>query len=163
MTTSPPPAHPDRTVDAARLWAGGVATAAVCALVAVVGVLLTEEVVGTEMVHPPLLPVGGTFLLRYALTAAVLALAATALLHLLAMTTPRPLSFFSWIVGVATVVGVVVPLASEGSTAGRVATAVVDLIIGLCVLSLLRSVLARTTRPASRGGRPIGPGEPHAW
>jgi len=158
MTTPLPAPGSGRTIDAARLWAGGAATAAVAALVAVVGVLVTENILDIDMVHPPLLPIGDSFLVRYAVTAAVLALASTALLHLLAMTTPRPVSFFSWIVGLATVVGVVVPLASDGSTAGRLATAVVDLVIGLCILTLLRSVLARTARPASRGRREDRPG-----
>jgi hypothetical protein len=62
------------------------------------------------------------------------------------LTTPRPESFFSWIVGLATVVGVVVPLGSTGSWAGRLGTALVALAIGLCILRLVRSLLARTTR-----------------
>jgi hypothetical protein len=93
--------------------------------------------------------------MRYAITAAVLALVATGLAYLLALTTPRPRSFFSWIVGLATVVGVVLPFATDGSTAGKLATSLVDLIIGMCILSLLSAVLARTTRflaPAPPGG-----------
>ena len=69
---------------------------------------------------------------------------ATALAHVLALTTPRPRAFFSWIVGLVTVVGVVLPFASDGSLAGKLATALVDLVIGLCK-ELLSSVLARTT------------------
>jgi Family of unknown function (DUF6069) len=133
-------------VDAGRLWAGGAATALVAALVAVVGVLICQNVFDVVMVRPPLIPIGNSFAVRYAITAAVLALAATALGHLLALTTPRPRSFFSWIVGLATLVGVVLPFGLTGTTAGRVATAGVDLIIGLAVLSLLNSVLARTVR-----------------
>jgi hypothetical protein len=102
-------------------------------------------VLDTEMVAPPLLPIGDSFALQYALTAAALALVATGLAHLLALTTPRPRAFFSWIVGLATVVGVVLPFAVDGSFGGKLATAVVDLVIGLCILSLLSSVLARTT------------------
>ena len=44
------------------------------------------------------------------------------------------------------VVGVAVPLGSSGSWAGRLATALVDLAIGLCVLTLVRSLLGRTTQ-----------------
>ena len=98
------------------------------------------------MVAPPLLPISDSFALRYALTAAALALVATALAHLLALTTPRPRSFFSWIVGLATVVGVVLPFTTDGSAGGKLATATTDLVIGLCILSLLSSVLTRTTR-----------------
>ena len=131
---------------AGRLWAGGAATAVVAALVALVGVLIGDGVLDLEMVEPPLLPIGGSFAVRYALTAACLALVATGLAHLLAVTTPRPRAFFSWIVGLATLVGVVLPFATSGTLGGKLATATVDLVIGLCILSLLSSVLRRTTR-----------------
>jgi uncharacterized protein DUF6069 len=125
------------------LWAGGAASAVVAALVAVVGVIICEDVLDLEMTPPPLLPIGESLLIRYAVTAAVLALAATGLAHVLALTTPRPEAFFSWIVGLATVVGVAIPLGSSGTWADRFATALVDLVIGLCILSLVRSMLAR--------------------
>jgi hypothetical protein len=121
-----------------------VASAVVAALVAVVGVLVCEGVFDLDMAPPPLLPIGRSLSVQYAVTSAVLALAATGLAHVLALTTPRPVSFFSWIVGLATVVGVAVPLGSSGSWAGRMATALVDLAIGLCVLTLVRSLLTRS-------------------
>ena len=62
--------------------------------------------------------------------------------------TPRPRSFFSWIVGLGTLVGVVLPFGLTGTVAGRLATAGVNLVIGLAVLSLLNSVLARTVNLA---------------
>ena len=147
MRPQPPDAAAPRAVDAGRLWAGGAATAVVAALVALVGVLIGEGLLDVDMVEPPLLPVGGSLAARYAITAALLALAATALAHLLAVTTPRPEAFLSWIVGLVTVVGVVLPFTLAGSLAGRATTAMVDLGIGLSVLSLLRSVLRRTARP----------------
>jgi Family of unknown function (DUF6069) len=139
------PARPT-SVDAGRLWAGGAATAVVAALIALVGVLVSEGLFDLTMVRPPLIPIGNSFPVRYAITAAVLALAATALAHLLVLTTPRPRAFFSWIVGLATLVGVVLPFALEGTIGGRLATAFVDFLIGVAVLSLLSSVMARTTR-----------------
>jgi hypothetical protein len=141
-------------VDAGRLWAGGAASAVVAGLVAFVGVLIAEGLLDLTMVQPPLIPVGDSLGLRYAVTAAVLALVATAVAHLLAVTTPRPRSFFTWIVGLATVVGVVLPFTLEGTTSGRVATAIVDLVIGLAILNLLRSVLGRTAHVIRRTGTP---------
>src|SRR4051812_43450063 len=158
----PTPGTPSRlrtTVDAGRLWAGGAATAVVAALVALVGVLIGNAVLDVEMVAPPLLPIGDSFALRYALTAAALALVATGLAHVLVLTTPRPRAFFSWIVGLATLVGAVLPFAADGSFGGKLATALVDLVLGLCVLSLLSSVIARTasvsrsTPPGERSDR----------
>jgi hypothetical protein len=139
-------AEPRLVVDSARLWSGGVATAVVAVLVALVGVLIGEGALGLDMAQPPLLPTGGSFAVSYAITAAVLALAATGLVHLLALTAPRPRSFFGWIVGLATAVGVVLPLTTGESLGGSVATAVVNLVLGSCIFSLVSSVLARTTR-----------------
>jgi len=65
--------------------------------------------------------------------------------HLLAVTAPRPRSFFTWIVGLATVIGVVLPFTTDGSAGGKLATAGTNLVLGLCIVSLLSSVLARTT------------------
>ena len=42
-------------VDAAKLWAGGAATACVAALVAVVGVLICSGVLDVRLVRPALL------------------------------------------------------------------------------------------------------------
>ena len=138
------------SVDAGRLWAGGVATAVVAALVAFVGVVICQGALSLTMVHPPLLPIGGSFAIRYAVTAFVLALVATGLAHLLVLTTPRPRAFFSWIVGLATLAGVGLPFALDGTTGGQLATALVDLLIGVAVLSLLNSVMGRAVR-ARRG------------
>jgi hypothetical protein len=132
--------------DAGRLWAGGAATGLVAGLVAVVGVLIAEGVLNVAMVQPPLLPIGESFAVRYALTAALLALVATAVGHLFAVTTPRPRTFFSWVLGLATVTACVLPFALEGSVGGRVAKSLVNLVIGLSILTLLSSVLARTIR-----------------
>jgi hypothetical protein len=148
-TVTPPGAVPRQSspvVDAARLWAGGAATAVVAGLVAVVGVLLAEGVLNVTMVHPPLLPIGESFPVRYALTAALLALVATAVGHVIAVTTPRPRAFFGWLVGLVTAAACVLPFALEGSFGGQLATSLVNLVIGVSILSLLSSVLVRTVR-----------------
>jgi hypothetical protein len=159
VVTSPPgragSARP--SVDAGRLWAGGAATAVVAALVAVVGVLIGETLLDLTMVEPPLLPIGDSLMVRFGLTAAVLALVATGIAHALALSAPRPRAFFGWIVGLGTLVGVVLPFAEDGTLGGQVATAAVDLAIGLCVLNLLSSVLARTVTVAGQAPRTAPP------
>jgi hypothetical protein len=109
------------------------------------------------MVRLPLIPVGSSFAVTAYRTAGALALLATALAHLLLVTTPQPRAFFSWIVGLCTVVGVVLPFALEGTTAGKFATAGVDLVIGLAVLSLLGTIMTRTSRTGQRTGYPPPP------
>jgi len=139
------PHHGQVVVDAARLWGGGLATACVAALVALVGVLVFGVVLDITLVRPALLlDVADTFTADYALTAFLLALLATGVAHGLALTTPRPRLFFSWIVGLATVAGVAAPFADGSVLESQAATAAINLFLGVSVLSLLRGVMSRT-------------------
>ena len=149
---SPVPTGRGRVVVASgRLWGGGVATGCVAALIAVVGVLICDKVLGLELVRPaPVLPIGDSAALSYAATAFVLALVATGLAHLLAVTTPRPRSFFHWIVGLATLAAVALPFALSGSLASKIGTASINLAIGVAIGSLLTTVLARTVTDPDR-------------
>jgi hypothetical protein len=133
------------TILAGRLWAGGAATACVAALVAAVGVLLFDAVLDVKLVQPPLLLTPtGSLAFNYALTAFVAALLSTALAHLLVMTTPRPRLFLGWIIGLVTVAAMVVPFATNGTLAGKVCTAGINLAVGIAIGSLLSGVLSRT-------------------
>jgi Family of unknown function (DUF6069) len=134
-------------VDGGRLWAGGAATAVVAALVAVVGVLIAQGILDIDMVRPVLLfDATDSFVGDYALTSAILALVATGLAHLLLLTTPRPTAFFSWIVGLATVVAAAAPFAADASQGSRLATSVVNALVGLAILTLLAGVMSRAVR-----------------
>ena len=120
------------TVDAAKLWTGGAATALVAALITVVGILL-------------------------ALGAAVAALAATGLIHVLLLFTPRPMRFFGWVVTLVTAGMVLAPFTTNESTASKVATAVLNLILGIAIGSLVagsaRSAVISAARRPSPGYR----------
>ena len=74
------------------------------------------------------------------------------LAHLLLITTPRPLTYLSWIVGLATAVAVVVPLVSGASIVLALAQAMINLVIGMAIGSLVITA-ARASRPPypSRG------------
>jgi hypothetical protein len=149
------------TVEATRLWGGGVATGCVAALVAVAGVLISRDIADVELVRPALLlEVADSFMGDYALTAFVLALGATGLLHVLALITPRPGPFFGWIVGLATVCGVVAPFAIGSELESQIATAAINLVLGVCIGSLLGAVMSRTifitTAPPPPGPAPWG-------
>ena len=132
------------SIDAGRLWGGGVATGLVAALVAVVGVLICS-ILDVNLVRPALLlDVADRFAVDYALTAFLLTLVATAVAHLVALATPRPRMFFGWIVALATVAGIAAPFAVGDHLESQVATACINLALGICVLSLLGGVMART-------------------
>ena len=141
------------TIDTGRLWGGGVATGLVAALVALVGVLVCA-ILDVRLVRPALLlDVVDRFAGDYALTAFVLTLIATGVAHLVTLTTPRPRMFFSWIIGLATVAGVAAPFAIGDSKESQVATACINLALGITVLSLLGGVMARTVRLEPRAQR----------
>jgi hypothetical protein len=134
-------------VDAGRLWAGGVATAAVAALIAIVGILITRGIF-----HIPVLaPKGsGTWgnanTATYALAAFGFGLLATALIHGLLLATPAPFVFFGWIIGLCLLAGVVAPFGAEGDLAPKITTALINLIIGIAVWSLTISTARRSLR-----------------
>jgi hypothetical protein len=134
-------------VDAGRLWAGGVATAAVAALIAIVGILIARGIFDIPVLAPK---GGGTWgnanTATYAIAAFGFGLLATALIHGLLLTTPAPFVFFGWIIGLCTLAGVVAPLGAGGDLAPKVTTAVINLIIGIAVWSLTASTARRSLR-----------------
>ena len=139
------------SVNAGRLWTGGLATAMVVALTAWIGVLLAQGVLDVSLAKTAVvLNVSNSLGLNYAVTAFLAAFAATGLAHLLSVTTPRPRSFFSWIVGLTTVAAMILPFTRDGSTASRVAVSIINLVVGLCIGSLLTAVLSRTVVDAER-------------
>lgn len=132
-------------LDWKRLWAGGLATAGVAALIAWLGTLICRALLDVEVAaSAAVLDVTDTFVGNYALTAALFALVATGLAHVLTLTTPTPHAFFSWIVGLLTAAAVVMPFTRGDDLAVQVCAAVINLLIGAAIGSLLATVLSRT-------------------
>ena len=141
------PSDVSRTVDAGRLWTGGLATALVAALVAVVGVLIARGLFGVPVLAPNeegTLGDASTF--RLAALAALAALLATGLLHLLLVSAPQPRRFFGWIVTLATLVATLLPFLTDADLDEKVATAAIYLAIGISIGSLLSGVARSATR-----------------
>jgi hypothetical protein len=125
-------------VDAARLWTGGLATALVAALVAVVGVLIARGLFEVPVLAPTGEgALGNSSTARLATLAAVAALVATGLMHLLLVSTPRPFRFFTWIVSLLTLVAVLAPFMAGAELATKVASAAIALVIGMAIGSLV--------------------------
>ena len=134
-------------IDVAQLWAGGVATAIVAGLVALVGVLVWRWLFSVPILAPKSDGAyGDVRTTDYVLAAAGAALVATALARLLLVSTLRPLVFFGWIVGLATVVVVLYPFGTAAPLSEKVATATVDLVIGIVIGSLVSGIAKRSTR-----------------
>jgi hypothetical protein len=125
-----------RAVDAKRLWSGGAATAVVAALIALAGILAPRQDGAW----------GDASTAGYATGAAVAALVATAIMHLLLIATPRPQMFFTWIIGLATVIAVVYPFSTTAPLSQKVATAVINLVLGAAIGSLIDGTAARAIR-----------------
>jgi hypothetical protein len=148
-----PAGRRDHRVDAARLWSGGLATAVVAALIALVGVLVARWLFNIPLLAPQKDGAyGDAHTTAVVLEAAVAALLATGLLNLLLLSTPRPLTFFGWIVGLATVLVVIVPFKTSAPVSAKAATAVVALVIGIAIGTLLSGAAARSVRRAAPGG-----------
>ena len=143
----PEPSGSVRWVEPGPLWAGGVATAAVAALIALAGVLIARWLFTIPILAPRQDGAWGNVSTgTYVLAAAGAALVATAILHLLLLTTPRPQLFFGWIIALATIVAVAFPFSTTAPLTQKVATATVNLILGFAIGTLLVGVAGRAVR-----------------
>jgi hypothetical protein len=139
-------------VQAGVLWAGGVATAVVAALVAVISDLIFDA-----LFDVPLLPVADgdattwTDRATYAVGAAVLALLATGLLHLLIVAVPQPIRFFTWVLVLGALVLVTSPFAYDAARSTQVATAVTGLCVVIAIGALLPGVARRAVQAVPDG------------
>jgi len=147
MPRQDPEPEPTRRVDARPLWSGGIATAVVAALIALVGILVCRWLFNVPMLSPRREGAwGNASTVGYVFAAAACALAATALMWLLLISTPYPRVFFAWIIGLATLVAVVYPFSTTAPTSQKLATAAVNLILGVAIGTLIAEVSRRATR-----------------
>ncbi|MGH3244933.1 MAG: DUF6069 family protein [Trebonia sp.] len=148
--------------DSAQFWAGAVATAVVAALIALVGILICRWTLNIPILAPAGDGAwGNARTAEYALVAALIAILAAGLLYLLVLGTPQPNMFFNWILGLVTLAAVVYPFSTAAPLDQKFATAVVDLVLGIAIMSLLTAVTARAVRrpvpPAYGNGTGYGP------
>jgi hypothetical protein len=147
------PAVTGPVVSSRKLWTGGMVTAVI-----VFGLTIAAFLLVRGMLNYPLLGLrrGGAVVYAstfgYAGGAALVALLATAAMRFLLSTTPRPRWFFGWLGGVGTAIAVLLPLALSQDSAARLATAAVNLFLGLAIIGLVHSTAASL--------RPNGSGEP---
>jgi hypothetical protein len=129
-----------RSVDAGRLWAGGIMAAVVAAGVAIVGLLVARGIADI----PVLVERDGQLVDAdtwwYAAAAAGGTLLATGLLHLLLLAAPRPYLFFGWMIGLATAIAALLPFTTGADLDSKIATSAINLAIGICIGSILAGV-----------------------
>ncbi|MET0133374.1 MAG: DUF6069 family protein [Kibdelosporangium sp.] len=143
--------EPRNELDPSRLWAGGVATAAVAALAAVAGVLIARGIFGVAILAPERDGLwGNANTSLYAMLAAAAALAATALRHLLSVTTPASSEFFAWTMVMVSLIAFVLPLTLGADIGSRVATATINLTLGVIITVLVNHAAASAWRIRQR-------------
>ncbi len=136
-------------LDTGRFWAGAAATVLVCALIGLAAAVILEQVFGLELHSPGLF--GDSTTASWTVAGALYALLAAVVLQVLVLAAPRPSMFFGWLVGLLTVILAVSPFTGSADPVAGVVTAVVWLVLGLAVWSMLSSVLSRTlVRPVPR-------------
>ena len=149
-----------RRLDPGTLWAGGAVTAVVAALIALVGILVSRWLFTVPILAPQHDGAWGDASTgAYVLAAAAVALAATAIMHLLLIAAPEPRVFFAWIIGLATVIAVVYPFSTNAPLSQKAATGLVNLVLGIAIGTLINSVSKRARRRVVSGGYPP-PGYP---
>jgi hypothetical protein len=140
-------ARPRPAVDAGRLWAGGLVTALVAALVAIVGVMIVRGLFDVPVLAPTREgTLGDASTIQLAVLAFVAALLATGLMHLLLAAVVQPFQFFNWIVALVTVALVIFPFLTDAELAEQVGTAAIYLVIGVAVGSLVSGVARSAIR-----------------
>ncbi|HEY0453544.1 DUF6069 family protein [Actinophytocola sp.] len=151
-------------LDPPRLWAGGVATAAVAALAAVAGVLIARGIFGVAILAPEGDGIWGNANTgTYAALAAGAALLATGLRQLLNVATPAPARFFSWIMAMCTVIAVVLPLTLGADLGSRIATAAINLALGVIIIVLLNTAAESARKVRERARQEPAPGPDETW
>jgi hypothetical protein len=147
---------PRPSVNAGRLWSGGLATALVAGLVSLVGILLTRGLFDVPILAPKGEGTwGGANTFWYSFGAACAALLATGLMHVLLLTTPRPMLFFAWAIGLSTFAAILAPFMVEAELASRICTSLLNLVIGAAIGSLVAGTAKAALRPPAPQVRPI--------
>ena len=131
-------------LEVGRFWAGAFATMLVAALIGLAADFILEEVLNLEIQAQADLFGTGSDLMAWVVAGALFAFVAAIVLYLLVMSTPRPRSFFGWVVGLATVILAAVPFAGDFELVPAILAAIVWIVIGCAVWSLLTGTLSRT-------------------
>lgn len=143
--------HHQLRVDAGRLWSGGAATALVAVGVTVVSLLGLRAVLDIPALAPWADRVSvGYDLMSAGIAAALAAVAATGLLHLLMYSTPRAHQFFGWIAALV-VAGLILRVFVGGLTLpDQLVLSALYLLVGIAITSLLRGVGSTAMRYEER-------------
>jgi uncharacterized protein DUF6069 len=145
-------------LSARRLWTGGAAAGLVAALIVVAGIAVCRAVLGIPVLAPERVGAwGDSDTLRYALGAALAALLATGLMHVLLLMTSRPHTIFIQVMSLATLVVAQAPFDLAADTDTQIALAIINLVLGAVIGMLVDASAHRAApgfhRPGAEGTR----------
>ena len=131
-------------IDTARFWVGAALTAGISALVALIALIITND-----LLHiPVMINEGGRLVMigfgAYALVAAAAAVAASVLYAVLVNFAPRPGLYFGWIVGLVTLLAALLPLTTGPVMVDQLALAGINLVVGLVITGLVPVAAVRS-------------------
>lgn len=143
-------------INAGRLWGGGVAAAVVGAVVALVALWASTGVFDVTVLVPDAPfssdsnpfnyhELGAVTTLLVGFAAGIIA---TAVLHGLLLVAPRPLLFFQWLAFVVIVASGIYPFTLPLEQSNEIALAVIHVVTGVAIVSLLSGIVPRVTQPA---------------
>ena len=130
------------SIDTTRLWVGGLLAGVVAAGVAIVGLLIARGIFDIRVFVPGRdNALFNPTSLWYAGAAFMAGVLATGLLYLLLVAkAPAPFSFFFWILGLGIAIAVIVPFTTNTDLESQIATAGINLAIGITLMSILLNV-----------------------
>jgi hypothetical protein len=131
-------------LDQVRYWVGAGITAVIAALVSLIALVVAQGIVhvpvvlGNNSVHAAV----------YGLSAAGIALVAAALFDGMLQVAPRPLTYYSWLGAIVTVLATLLPFTSSAGLHSQIALALTNFAVGV-VITLLVPVAASNARRRS--------------
>jgi hypothetical protein len=150
------------SVDAGRLWIGGVMAGVVGAGVVVVGFIVTRGILDVPVLVEREGKLVNANVWWYALGAFAAALVATGLLHVLLLGAPRPFTFYGWITGLAVAIAALVPFTTGAKLDTKVALCALNLAAGVVVAVIVGTVGRSAFRPLRPyDADPAGPVDPY--
>jgi hypothetical protein len=141
QTAPAAPASAGPRIDQVRYWVGAGITAVIAALVSLIALVVAQGIVHV----PVVLGDNSVHAAVYGVSAAGIALLAAALFDGMLQVAPRPLTYYSWLGGIVTVLATLLPFTSTAGLHSQIALALTNFAVGT-VITLLVPVAASNAR-----------------
>jgi hypothetical protein len=128
------------SIDAGRLWVGGVMAGIVGAGIVVVGFLIARGILDIPVLIEREGKLVNASVWWYAAGAFAAALVAAGLLHVLLAGSPRPFTFYGWITGLAVAIVALVPFTTSAELETKLSICAINLAAGIVMATVIGTV-----------------------